>query len=113
MGCLVPGCDEVPIEEVTIVHETYLSIYPNPFDDAATAEIQMPQDFTIIGNQKLRLEIYDMQGRLVDHYSNIYPNNPGETIRFKMYRNTMTSGIYLASLRYGDEILNSIHFVVK
>ncbi|HMX04511.1 MAG TPA: T9SS type A sorting domain-containing protein [Chitinophagales bacterium] len=113
MGCLIPGCDEVSIPEIAVNSETYLSIYPNPFGDAATVEVHVPQDFTINGTQALRLDIYDMQGRLIDGYSNIYPSNPGETIRFKMYRNTMTAGNYLATLKYGDEVLNTIQFVLK
>lgn len=113
MGCLIPGCDEVSVPDIAVNSETYLSIYPNPFGDAATVEVHVPQDFTINGTQALRLDIYDMQGRLIDGYSNIYPSNPGETIRFKMYRNTMTAGNYLATLKYGDEVLNTIQFVIN
>jgi len=113
MGCLIPGCDEVSVPDIAVNSETYLSIYPNPFGDAATVEVHLPQDFAINGNQSLRLDIYDMQGRLIDGYSNIYPSNPGETMRFKMYRNTMTAGNYLATLKYGDAILNTIQFVLK
>lgn len=113
MGCLIPGCDEVSVPDIAVNSETYLSIYPNPFGDAGTVEVHLPQDFAINGNQSLRLDIYDMQGRLIDGYSNIYPSNPGETIRFKMYRNTMTAGNYFATLKYGDAILNTIQFVIN
>lgn len=113
MGCLIPGCDEVSVPDIAVNSETYLSIYPNPFGDAATVEVHLPQDFAINGTQALRLDIYDMQGRLIDGYSNIYPSNPGETIRFKMYRNTMTAGNYFATLKYGNAILNTIQFVLK
>ena len=113
MGCLIPGCDEVSVPDIAVNSETYLSIYPNPFGDAATVEVHLPQDFNINGNQSLRFDIYDMQGRLIDNYSNIYPSNPGETIRFKMYRNKMTVGNYLATLKYGDEVLNTIQFVIN
>jgi hypothetical protein len=113
MGCLIPGCDEVSVPDIAVNSETFLNIYPNPFGDAATVEFHLPQDFAINGTQALRLDIYDMQGRLIDGYSNIYPSNPGETIRFKMYRNTMTAGNYLATLKYGDQVLNTIQFVLK
>ena len=108
MGCLIPGCDEVTVSDFIDNVDPSIKLYPNPFAEQATLEINIPDDFVINPNQTLRCDIIDMQGRIVDTYSNIYLTNPGETIRFAVFRRGMATGTYLARISYGDMLLGTI-----
>ena len=108
MGCLIPGCDEVSVYDFIDDVDPSIKLYPNPFAEQATLEINVPDDFVIDPNQTLHCDIIDMQGRIVDTYSNIYLTNPGETIRFAVFRRGMATGTYLARISYGDMLLGTI-----
>jgi len=112
MGCLVPGCDEVPIINPP-KRDALFSIYPNPVTNTSTVEIHIPSTFNVIHGAELELNIYDVNGRLVDRYANITVNNPGETIRFSMYKNNLSKGIYQANLLYAGNNLGVVKIVVQ
>ena len=102
MGCLEPGCaDTFTSINPILIHYAMFTIYPNPISNTATAEIKIPENFTIIPGEKLFLNIYDLQGKLVDSYTNISVQNPNEVIRFNIYNKNLPSGIYEAALFYG------------
>jgi subtilisin family serine protease len=67
--------------------ELNLSVYPNPFTDVAVME------FTAPANETYSLNILDVQGRIVQNYSNI---NAG---RVMIEKKNLTAGIYLFELR--------------
>lgn len=86
MGCLEPGCaDTFTSINPILIQNAMFTIYPNPISNTATAEIHIPENFTIIPGEKLFLNIYDLNGKLVDSYTNISVQNPNEVIRFNIY----------------------------
>ncbi|MBK7567889.1 MAG: T9SS type A sorting domain-containing protein [Chitinophagales bacterium] len=102
MGCLEPGCaDTFTSINPILIQNAMFTIYPNPISNTATAEIHIPENFTIIPGEKLFLNIYDLNGKLVDSYTNISVQNPNEVIRFNIYNKNLPSGIYEAALFYG------------
>ncbi len=64
-GCLVPGCQNVGIEEVALGLNQYLSIAPNPVaaGQALRISFEPPQGFT--PNGPLRAVVLDAMGRVV------------------------------------------------
>lgn len=108
MGCLEPGCGEVAINNFTTQEEVLIQLYPNPMHHQASIAIHVPTNLQVVAGQTLECDIVDMQGRVVDHYSNIYINNPGETIRFSIFKRHLAAGTYLVTVRYGNQILGAI-----
>ena len=113
LGCLDPGCDGTSIIEYPENKSSIFIIYPNPISNISTVEIHIPSDFNIMPGEKLQLNIYDMNGRLVDHYANIPVNNPNEIIRFNIYRKNLANGLYDAQLNYGNIYLGEFKIVVE
>ena len=112
MGCLEPGCADTGTAIIPFQPQTSIfTIYPNPISNISTVEIHIPSDFNIISGEKLELNIYDINGRLVDHYSNIPVNNPNEIIRFNIYKKQLAAGIYSANLVYGGKDLGVVKIV--
>ena len=108
MGCLIPGCDDTPIINQPNIENTIFTIYPNPITNTSTVEIKIPENFHIIPGEKLFLNIYDINGKLVDNYSNIFLQNPNEVIRFNIYKKNVASGIYETVLYYGGMKLGAV-----
>ncbi len=113
MGCLIPGCDETPVINPSISENAIFKIYPNPINNIATVEIKTPEALQIIPGEKLHLNIYDINGKLVDTYSNIQLHNPDEVIRFNIYKKNLAPGIYEATLIYGGIRLGMLKIVVE
>lgn len=63
MGCLVPGCGNIGVEEVALGLEDALSVYPNPTTDQVTVQLDLPEDLQPKGS--LRLVVVDALGRTV------------------------------------------------
>ncbi len=113
MGCLEPGCADTGTAIIPFkAQSSIFTIYPNPISNISTVEIHIPSDFNIIPGEKLLLNIYDINGRLVDHYSNIPVNNPNEIIRFNIYKKNLANGLYDAQLNYGNKYLGDFKIVV-
>ncbi len=114
MGCLEPGCADTGTSIIPFQTQTSVfTIYPNPISNIATVEIHIPSDFNIIAGEKLELNIYDINGRMVDHYANIPVNNPNEIIRFNIYKKQLATGIYSANLVYGGRDLGVVKIVAQ
>ncbi len=134
MGCLEPGClGPLPYVCDSLVHETpddtsgvdttinittlfdvtTFTIAPNPFTNTAIVTIKLPTILNIQQNERLNLDIYDLNGKLVDRYGNIPLYNGNETIRFTINRNALMSGMYFAQLRYGATLLASTKLAVE
>lgn len=63
MGCIVPGCDGVGVQEVVTNLGNALSVYPNPAHGSATVQVQLPQ--SVRGGAALRLVLVNAQGQVV------------------------------------------------
>ena len=114
MGCLLPGCGDVPIIDfVPETKDNILSIYPNPVAETTVAQITIPQNFIIEPNQNLTLTIFDINGKVVDVYSNITVNNHGEVIRFYLHIKNLAKGIYPSVLTYGNAFLDEMKIIVQ
>ncbi len=134
MGCLEPGCVgplpyvcdslahdtpddtsgvDTTINIATLFDLTTFNITPNPFISTATVTIKLPAILNIQQYDRLSLDIYDLNGKLVNSYGNIPLFNGNETIRFSIYRSGLMSGMYFAQLRYGPTLLASTKLVVE
>lgn len=111
MGCLVPGCDGDPVMNFATATTASIKLYPNPMSAQSTLEINIPANFEVMSGQMLACEVVDMHGIIVDKYSNIYINNPGETIRFNVFRRHLPEGAYLLNIRYGESILGTLSLI--
>lgn len=113
MGCLEPGCDIVDVPNVQNLNNALINFYPNPMHNAAIVEIAIPNNFNIIAGAKLSLKIVDINGKIVDEYANLQVSNPGETIRFNVYRKNLPAAIYSAHLMYGDTTIGNLKVIMQ
>ncbi|MEO8066607.1 MAG: T9SS type A sorting domain-containing protein [Flavobacteriales bacterium] len=63
MGCLVPGCGNIGVEEIALGLENALRVYPNPTHGAMQVELNLPDDLHVQG--ALQLVVVDALGRQV------------------------------------------------
>lgn len=86
--------------------------YPNPFSAATNITFSVPLDFT---NQQTTIEIFDIQGRVVDQIVNEPLPAGNYTLRWNGRRDTgsrLASGTYFVRLRIGEEeVLRPISFI--
>ena len=61
LGCLVPGCNTVGMEEVVTDLQGRLSVSPNPASEQARVELRCPEGFAPQGD--VRLVLVDAQGQ--------------------------------------------------
>lgn len=113
MGCLEPGCDIVDVPTITVNNTTLFNFYPNPMHNTATVELQIPDNFQILSGASIMLQIMDVSGKIVDIYANIPLSNPGETIRFNVYRKNLVSGYYHAQIIYNNVHLGDFKIVIN
>ena len=113
MGCLEPGCDIVDVPSITVNNTTLFNFYPNPMHNTATVELQIPDNFQIISGATIMLQIMDASGKIVDTYANIPIINPGETLRFNVYRKNLVAGYYHALVKYNDVNFGGYKFVIN
>lgn len=107
MGCLVPGCQYVGLQEFTDAYVNAVTAYPNPSNGAFTLELDLPENAPITGD--LLLQVFDMQGRQVlarglgrDRYQRIALDLTNEP-----------AGLYSAHLSDGKRILTGVRLVVE
>jgi hypothetical protein len=105
MGCLVPGCQYVGLQELTDAYVNALTAFPNPSTGAFTLELDLPANAPITGD--LLLQVFDMQGRQVvarglgrDRYQRIALDLANEP-----------AGLYSAHLSDGRRILTGVRLV--
>lgn len=114
MGCLEPGCgDTLTAVPPSSFAAASLAVFPNPMHSEATVKVTIPPDMTIIPGATLELTLYDLSGRLADHYANIPVHNPGETLYFTLWRHALAPGLYAAVLRYGSQTLGTVKVAVE
>lgn len=107
MGCLVPGCQYVGINDLVFGLEDALTAYPNPSSGAFTLEFDLPENMDLAGD--LRIQVFDMQGRQVlaralglDRHQRITLDLSNEP-----------AGLYSAHLSDGKRILTGVRLVVE
>ena len=113
MGCLEPGCDIVDVPTITVNNTTLFNFYPNPMHNTATVELQIPYNFQILSGATIMLQIMDVSGKIVDIYANIPLSNPGETIRFNVYRKNLVAGYYQAMVKYNNVNIGEFKIIVN
>ncbi|QQR85498.1 MAG: T9SS type A sorting domain-containing protein [Flavobacteriales bacterium] len=62
MGCIVPGCDGVGVQELVTNLGGALSVFPNPAHGSTTVQVQLPASMQRSG---LRLVLVNAQGQVV------------------------------------------------
>jgi hypothetical protein len=63
MGCLVPGCQFVGINDITYGLQAALKVWPNPTAGLAKLSLTLPAGMKI--NGQLLLQVFDSHGTLV------------------------------------------------
>ncbi|MBP8823636.1 MAG: T9SS type A sorting domain-containing protein [Flavobacteriales bacterium] len=63
LGCLVPGCQYVGINELAYGLEDALTAWPNPGHGQINLTLTLPEGLPLVGN--LQLQVFDALGRLV------------------------------------------------
>lgn len=84
--------------------DTKMIIYPNPITNQAKIEFQA------IYADKVRLSIYDLNGRLVQEQA--YRTVPGKNI-IEIQRNELTRGLYFVRLESSQTVYKSIKLIVE
>ena len=79
LGCVVPGCHLVGVDEYEISLQNELVIWPNPVAGHLQLELELPPGYPLSGAVTARL--LDLQGREVRHW-------PAELIGGKVYLST-------------------------
>lgn len=73
LGCVVPGCNTVGVEEYAIDLQQSLSITPNPTRDQVRIELPLPEGYPIEG--EVRLILMDAAGRALKEERVAYNGN--------------------------------------
>jgi hypothetical protein len=107
MGCVVPGCQFVGLDELAMGLEKTLRAYPNPSTGPFTLELDLPDNAPIASD--LLLQVFDMQGRLV-HARNL---GRDRYQRIELDLTKEPAGLYSAHLSDGKRILTGVRLVVS
>ncbi|RIJ47207.1 T9SS C-terminal target domain-containing protein [Maribellus luteus] len=90
---------EIATSSQTIVTETQLSVYPNPFSEQARFEFVSPVA------AQARIDVYDMAGRMVQTiYDGFVEENTVYNAEFKP--ENQVSGMYFYKMKVGDSVFN-------
>jgi hypothetical protein len=107
LGCVVPGCQFVGLEENAMGLEKTLLAYPNPSSGHFTLALTLPATVALAGD--LTLQVFDAQGRLVER------RNLGRQLeqRIALDLTAQPTGLYSAHLSDGKRILTGVRLVVE
>lgn len=102
---IIVSVDEIPTTEET--QPFLLTVYPNPFTQSATFEIQATEPITTFGDlSQNRFSLFDATGRLVRQH-----NFGGYSFEFR--RNGLLSGLYFFTIENGQKKIASGTIVAK
>ncbi|MFZ1686143.1 MAG: T9SS type A sorting domain-containing protein [Flavobacteriales bacterium] len=104
LGCIVPGCDAVGVQEVVTNLGNSLTVYPNPAHGSATMEVQLPQ--SMHGNSALRLVLVNGQGQVAMEQAG---KEGGNTLDLS----GIAAGLYYVHLANGTTWLAGAKLVVE
>ena len=103
MGCIVPGCDGVGVQEVVTNLGNALQVFPNPAHGSTTVNVQLPQSMR--GNT-LRLVLVNAQGQVVLEQQ----ATEGEDV---LDLSDVAAGLYYVHLAHGATWLAGKKLVVE
>ncbi len=106
LGCVVPGCHTVGIDEVALGLDQYLSNSPNPVASGQPLRITFEPPAEYLPQGPLRVAVVDATGRMV-----LEERMGGATLDLSM--NKLTTGLYYLHLTDGTRWLAGGKFIVE
>ncbi|QQR85494.1 MAG: T9SS type A sorting domain-containing protein [Flavobacteriales bacterium] len=103
MGCIVPGCDGVGVQELVTNLGGALSVFPNPASGSTTVQVELPQSMR---GKALRLVLVNAQGQVVREQT----AQDGANI---LDLSNATAGLYYVHLAQGTTWLSGAKLVVE
>ncbi len=94
MGCLVPGCHTVGVEEYESQLQSALQVSPNPANEQVMVELALPEGYRVEGTVQLLL--LDAQGKEVSRQT--LGSTPGH-VRTSVDVGALPAGLYYVHLR--------------
>jgi len=107
-GCVVPGCQNVGVEEYVMDLQEHLRISPNPASDQLSLSLELPQGGAVEG--QVQVQLLDARGRLV--LEQRVQQNLNQ-LRGSMNVSALPAGIYYLHLRDGRRWLAGGKVVVE
>lgn len=108
MGCLVPGCNVVGVEELVTDLQAHLVVSPNPARDIVNMLLELPQGGTVQG--QVQMNLLDAEGRSLAQQE--VEQNLNQ-LRATLDVSTLPSGTYYLHLRDGKRWLAGSKVVVE
>ena len=100
MGCLVPGCHTVGVEEFESQLQSALHLSPNPASERVQVELALPEGYRLVG--AVQAVLLDAQGKEVLREQ---VGNSGNALRGNLDVSALPSGLYYLHLRDGEKWL--------
>jgi hypothetical protein len=107
MGCLVPGCQYVGINEIAYGLEHALRVWPNPSSGRINLALDLPEGLPLEGH--LLLQVFDARGRLVVRRD--LGDQLARTITLDL--TGQPSGLYTAHISDAQRILNGAKIILE
>ena len=108
MGCLVPGCHTVGVQEIVLGLKDALRVWPNPASDHVNVQVSLPSGFEVHGD--LVLEVQDALGREVLR-SPLPGSGGGGPSPFSFQLSALPSGLYHLHLLDDTRVLTGTKLV--
>ena len=108
MGCLVPGCHTVGVQEIVLGLKDALRVWPNPASDHVNVQVSLPSGFEVQG--RLVLVLQDALGREV--LRSPLPGSGGRgPSPFSFQLSALPSGLYHLHLLDDTRVLTGTKLV--
>ncbi len=107
MGCLVPGCQYVGINEMAFGLEHALRVWPNPSHGRISLDLDLPEGLPLEGH--LLLQVFDARGRLVVRRD--LGGNLDQTIQLDLVGQPV--GLYSAHISDARRILTGAKIMIQ
>jgi hypothetical protein len=108
MGCLVPGCGSVGVEEYLDGYQPLLRISPNPARDVVSVALDLPEGGALQG--QVHAQLLDTNGKLVLHQGIMQQFN---ALRGTLDVSALPAGTYYLHLRDAKRWLAGSQVVVE
>jgi predicted GH43/DUF377 family glycosyl hydrolase len=98
------------ISEPLIITNVNLRVYPNLFTDKTVIEFKLPEIDKPGGRKTINLDIYDLSGRLVKSFTNIYYQRTLNQVVWDGKNNVgkkVNTGIYFCKLSIDNKVLQA------
>ena len=108
LGCVVPGCQNVGVQEYAMDLQEHLRVSPNPASEVVNMELDLPEGVVLDGQVQVHLQ--DATGRLVLQKAVLQQFN---SLRATMDVSALSSGIYYLHFRDARRWLAGSKLVVE